>query len=261
MSLLFLETLNGENQGPFRRWLDSRSHTPRIAWYPSAGTDLRDILYLSAAYAGHLPPLSADEPSCPDLFLHTDMGAPGNVKFVTELIAFEDPRTRIRVVEWEELPRCELPMRPELVAFHEGTELSHRVFFFQLAVESRHLGEFTVPLLYVFAENAAFCALRLLPLQARITHLVQVRYGHSLGGANDSPGWLLGQLETLGVKLVVSDGCERSDFREDNATYRCYPSLRHRRADPTRWTCLRRLSRASWDGYHDVKWWQLPNAN
>lgn len=257
MSSLFLEHLNGGHSGPFRRWLDSFDRSPRIAWYPSAGADLRDLLYLHPAYRVAFPG-AHNEPAAPDLFLHTDYSLCEAPDFLERLVLHRDARTQIRVLEREELPPCELPVHSDLVAFAPNPSVAHRVVFFRLSVRSHALGVFEVPLLYIVAENAAFCAQRLLPLQARITHLVQVRYGHSLGGGLDSPGWLLSQLAALGVEVVVSDGSERRSFHPRNPSFRRFPILRGPPISPLRWTHLRRLPHSFWDGYGPVSWWRLP---
>ena len=49
MSIEFLQSLNGHNRGALRNWLDRLDHEPRIAWYPSAGEDFRDLMYLQPA--------------------------------------------------------------------------------------------------------------------------------------------------------------------------------------------------------------------
>ncbi len=259
VSLLFLEHLNANQSGPFRRWLDSCASAPRIAWYPSAGAGLRDLLYLQSGYRD-LYPGSGYEPNAPELFLHTDYSLCEAADFLDRSVLHHDPRTEIRVVSREELPRCELPIYPDLVAFGANATVTHRVIFFQVVVRSLRLGVSQVPLLYVCAENAAFCAHRLLPLQATITHLVQVRYGHSLGGGLDSPGWLLSQLDTLGVEILVSDGCERRDYRARNPTFDHFPALRSAPANPAAWNFLRRLPHASWSGYGPVSWWRLDST-
>jgi len=51
MSRKFLEMLNGDRKGPFSRFLAKAGPEPAICWYPSAGQDFRDVLYLDPAYA------------------------------------------------------------------------------------------------------------------------------------------------------------------------------------------------------------------
>lgn len=71
MSKKLLYNLNGEKTGAFRKWLDNFKGEPRIAWYPSAMEDFRDLLYLNRKYSEINPP-SNPEPPPPDIFLHTD---------------------------------------------------------------------------------------------------------------------------------------------------------------------------------------------
>jgi len=48
----FLKELNGDRKGKFAGVIRDLPDSPRIAWYPSAGVDFRDLLYLSSQYSG-----------------------------------------------------------------------------------------------------------------------------------------------------------------------------------------------------------------
>jgi hypothetical protein len=55
-TMQWLESLAFHGRGDvYRRWLGELRAPPRIAWYPAAGEDLRDLLYLSHAYAQRQP--------------------------------------------------------------------------------------------------------------------------------------------------------------------------------------------------------------
>lgn len=71
MSIEFLKSLNGHNRGALRDWIDRLDREPRIAWYPSAGEDFRDLMYLHPRFRQRSPAMQP-EPPAPDIFLHSD---------------------------------------------------------------------------------------------------------------------------------------------------------------------------------------------
>jgi hypothetical protein len=128
MSLELLNALKGQTKGAFHRYLESLHGEPRIAWYPSAGDDFRDLLYLSTAYSKWNP--VEHEPSPPDFFLHTDYFPWKSSTFCDSYNIHKDERTKvsIRDREIEELPRCDLPLDPGIVD-SDGSIATGRVIF------------------------------------------------------------------------------------------------------------------------------------
>lgn len=255
MALRLLEELNGGASGPFRRWLDRLDREPRIAWYPSAGTDFRDLMYLSPRVAEAFPS-AGPEPPPPDLFLHTDYypwSATGPLP--AGPVLHEDRHTRVSVRDLEELPRCDLPLDPELVRFPEGSDLTGRAFFLWIALRSDRLGEITAPVLYVFAENTAFWAERLLPAGARLSHLIRVRYGGGFGGSAASGVWILHTLAALGVEVFITDGHDQIQSGDAYALSR-YPALRAL-PPPLLGPPLRVVPGYLWSNHGDVSWHRL----
>lgn len=202
----FLDALNGGKRGLLSRYLRGMKATgqpPRIAWYPSAGIDMRDVLYLSPAFQQRLANQTYVAP--PELFVHTDYFPWWDSTFLDSKVIHEDERTRIQVEAIEELPRLDLPLDPEIVDFPEGSTATGRVLFMKLLVESTKLGRFTAPLIYAFAENAAFANFAL-DHHARFTHCIHVRFGGGGGGGgHSSGGWMLNILNRLGCECMISD--------------------------------------------------------
>ena len=120
----------------------------------------------------------------------------GVLDFLDRPLVHEDHGCRITVEAIQELPPPGVPFHGELVAF-DANHATGRMVFLELAVWSDRLGQFRVPVVYAFVENAAFCARCLLRGGARVSHVVQVRYGHGLGGGGrgrsgcgaSCPGW------------------------------------------------------------------------
>ena len=252
MSKSFLLELNGACEGSFKRWLASINGEPRVAWYPSAGTDFRDVLYLSKEYRS-LDPIDGDEPATPDLFLHTDYFPWSESSFLDSREVYSDEFTKITLESIEELPRCDLPLDPALVDFPRGSDATGRVVFLMLSVESKDLGSFKAPVLYVFSENTAFCAERLLSKNAKVSHLIHVRYGGGLGGGGKARGaWLLNVLQQLGCEYFLTDGTlEQSDG--DRYALEKYPSLNTAGAQAN-FSQIRQLDGRSWSNYGDISW-------
>ena len=116
MSRKLLEALNGGSRGAFRSWLDNFQGEPRIAWYPSAGEDFRDTLYLHPNFA-KLVPSTQTEPSSPDIFLHTDYFPWKYSNFLDTRRIYVDDRTSVYLKSMEELPNCNLPLDSGIVGF------------------------------------------------------------------------------------------------------------------------------------------------
>lgn len=251
MSIEFLHSLNGRNCGAFRQWLDRLDHEPRIAWYPSAGEDLRDLMYLHPGF-GELSLAAQPEPPAPSLFLHSDYFPWTSSRFLDSRWAYWDDRTCISVQAIEELPRLDLPLDPGIVHFPAGSAATGRVLFMQLEVGSDRLGSFSVPLIYAFVENAALCATRMLPHQARVSHVVHVRSGGGLGGGGYTNGvWLLQSLQRLQCEMFISDG-HLQHRSGDDRVLELFPNLagpRMELLDP-----IRTLPGASWSHHGDVSW-------
>lgn len=248
MSLKLLHELNAGATGVFSRWLANRKRAPRIAWYPSAGQDFRDLLHLNPRFA---KPITG-ETQAPELFLHTDYLALGLPLFIEGGTLYKDHRTRITITEQEELSSLQLPLDPEIVHHPAGNTWTGRVFFLNIEVRSSELGTFTAPMLYVCAENAAFCALKMLPSRARVTHVVHVRYGCGYGGGSSSGVWLLNVLRRVHCKCFLTDfHLHRSSG--DERVYQLFPSL----AGPERTDCLKEIRvtpGSRWSNHGDVSW-------
>ena len=230
MSLKFLKALNGDNQGAFcdwlRPWLQSKD-CPRIAWYPSAGGDFRDLLYLNQRYVDANFKKPNEAPQEPDIYLHTDyLYSSFNYQPLFDSIRsgtgvlFKDQFTEIEILKSEELSRCPLERAPELILDTKPHEASDRVFFLELEVRSgsrptRQLGTWKVPLLYAFVENTAFCFERLRPLDARISHIIRIRFGDGYASGT----WILPLLGRLECEVFITDECA---FNNDKYVFERY---------------------------------------
>ncbi|MDX2111562.1 MAG: hypothetical protein SFY80_15125 [Verrucomicrobiota bacterium] len=240
------------NQGPLKSWLENNQGEPRIAWYPSAGSDLRDLLNLHPGFRSLYPPQNNEpEPEAPNFFIHSDIG--GCAIFDQEMV-FHDDRTCIRVVERENLTPLNLPVHAEV---YDNTDQElHRLLFLLLEVRCNRLGTFQCPLLFAVEENAAFCA-DLLANHAHITHLVQVRYGYV-----PDPVWIRYQLRRLGVEVLITD---ESGFRAYSKQVGTVPNnipqlnifkdLNNPDIDQNAWRMIRTLPLETWYGYGPVSWY------
>ena len=260
MSRQLLEALNGTNRGPLRNWLDRHEGEPRVAWYPSAGSDWRDLVYLGPQNAGRQPGRPEDA-SEPDLFLRTDFRVNPRSRWLEQDVLYQDASTEIRVLVREELPRCRLPLDWELVCLEPSPADYGRVVFMEVAVRSRIAGDYTVLVVYAVSENTAFCAHRLKPCAARISHLVAVCYGHLEGGSRADPAWLQSVMPWLGVETLISDTLPTYGVANEEKVFRMFPELMsvehlgfEERYDLR---LLHTFDGAEWSGYETVRWWRL----
>lgn len=254
MSKELLLNLNGNKKGEFYKWLDDFKGEPRIAWYPSAGEDFRDLLYLHPDYA-ELNKASGPEPQAPNLFLHTDYFPWGTSTFLDTRTIHLDDRTSVTLTSIEELPSCDLPLDDQIVDFPKGSAATGRVLFMQLEVHSDKLGSFTCPVLYAFVENGAFCSKVALPANAVFSHVMHIRYGGGLGGGKASGMWLENVLKGLGCECYVTDG-RRNIQSGDERTWTLYPELAPIENKPELKT-IRSLPGRSWSEYSAEVQWQI----
>lgn len=256
MSKAFLYAINQNRDGRLKKWLDDFKGEPQIAWYPSAGTDFRDLLYLGSAFAKLSPaPPYLEEPPPPDFFLHTDYFPWSGSTFMNSPVLYHDAHTTIIAREFEELGRMDLPLDPKILHFPKGSVATGRVVFLEIEARSDALGTFHYPLLYAFVENAAFCAQKAIPLQARFSHIVHVRYGGGCGGGGNSTGiWLLNVLERLGCSLYITDdhgGIQSGDER----VYQRWLNEINRNRRPCHLSKVRTIASHRWSGHGDVSWY------
>jgi hypothetical protein len=256
MSIELLYHLNGENRGAFYDWLQSQSDAPRIAWYPSAGSDYRDLLYLSEQYATK-DPAGAEEPAAPTFFIHTDHGSFFDEQAFSSAELYKDYRTTVEVKTLEELPRCVIDPACGIVDASRDDSLTGRVVFMEIEVRSRALGLIKAPVVYAFCENEGFCAKVLLPLKSKISHIVQVRYGAGMGSGGWAAGiWLWNVMERLGSEVYVGDGDRRRESG-DLVAYERYPDLRGSERQVLN-VEIRRLHTKGWhrpwDGFGEIRW-------
>ncbi len=256
MSRELLYSLAGSRSSLLSHWLEKNPENPRIAWYPSAGSDVQDLLFLHPKYREINAPRGF-EPASPSFFLHTDYSMLENPHFFDTIQLYSDAYTDIVVTEIEELPRLQLPVYADLVVFPKESEATHRVVFLIASVKCHRLGEFQYPILYVFSENAAFCAKCLRPWKARISHIVQVDYGNL--GLLSAPSWIPYQFQRLEVEAFITDWFPPrpyfypSHYAEDTVFYR-FPTLKAPKPNSSSWKKIRTLPGGLWHGRRQVSW-------
>jgi len=246
-----LNDLNGNKNGLLNEFIKNCKADPRIAWYPSSGTDFRGLMYLSAEYE-RIKPSSKAAPVPPDFFLFTDYFPWEGSTFLDSKEVFNDGHTHITVEEFEKLPSLNLSYHyPEIVEFK--SKIYNTCVFLKIKIESDKLGVIRYPVLYAFVENEAFFMEKLLPLKAKITHIIHVRYGGDCGGGGHASGiWLLNVLKTLGTELFISDTSIFGDYWAggDAAFLKYCPSVN--KEDKPKLTKIKTIPSESWSDYGDV---------
>lgn len=252
MSRELLENLNGNKTGQFHQWLNYFEGEPRIAWYPSSGTDFRDLLYLHSEFSIQNPASKSDLPA-PDIFLHTDYFPWKSSTFLDTPEIYRDKKTSVTVKSIEELDRCDFPLDDQMVDFEEGSVATGRVLFLEVEVFSTVLGNYSYPVVYAFVDNASFCAEKMLPLHAHCSHIVHIRFGGGLGGGGKSTGvWLLNVLQKLHCEVFVTDSMYGHGHGDDRI-YELYPELSGIE-DVIQLDQIRKIDGELWSNYGDVSW-------
>ena len=252
MSKQLLYDLNGTNKGKFRKYLDDFHGEPRIAWYPSSGTDFRPLLYISSGFSKKSPP-NLPEPGPPDIFLFTDYFPWTTSDFLDSYQIYKDDRTEISANIIEELPGLSMTLDEQIVDFPEGSLATGHVVFLEVKINSSVLGDYTCPVIYAFVENASFCANKILPLHGKISHVIHVRFGGGCGGGGKSTGiWLLNILRQVNCEVFIHDSAFEMQAGDEFAM-RQYPSLAGSCHLPES-KCIRVLPGKSWSDYGVVSW-------
>jgi len=223
MSKELLYRLNGNKNGILKEYLDSIKEPLNIARYPSAGEDFRPMLYLSHKY---FEPAPIPETIFPNFFIYSDYFPWTGTTFLDTPTIYEDRKTKVEVLDIEELPRLNWRLDSDIVYFRHGSVATGRVLFLKIKITSMQLGELQYPLIYAFVENEQFCSKILLPMNCSISHIIHVRYGGGLGGGGIASGaWLLNVLKRLNCKVYITDG-EYTPSSGDEAAYIKYENLR-----------------------------------
>lgn len=207
MNRELLINLNGNKTGQLKKFLDNFEGEPRIAWYPSAGEDFRPLLYLHPKFS-NLNRGIRQEPQTPDLFIFTDYFPWKSSKFLDSNKIYSSSKTRVIIEHIEELPNLNLlPLEKELVHSQTGSQVTDKAVFLKIKIESNALGSISYPVIYAFTVNETFYCKKLIPFNAKISHIIHVRYGGGLGGGGFAKGaWLLNVLGKLHTELFITDG-------------------------------------------------------
>lgn len=211
MSTQFLRLLDNRRGVNYSAFVSSMKDEARIAWYPSAGTDFRTLFYLNNAFLGSSPAIEGEDPKEPDIFLYTDYALNDNA---FEKILFhggnpvihDDGRAKVTLSNIENLGRIDFESYPDYRLTEENKHFFNRVFYFNATIESADFGSITKPILYIFCCNEQICSEILLPVNAKISHIIHVRYGHGFGGGNSSGHWIQHVLYPLQCEIYIHDG-------------------------------------------------------
>lgn len=210
-----------------------------IVWYPSACRDIQSMVSLSFEV---LMRYGIRKEEIPDCFIFTDYDTQAryndNGKFVLDLerdenqvtFGYQNTTRNALACNVRELDRIRIPFYQHLVQGPRD-EYYGRVFVSDILIEHPEFGKIITKLIYVVAENTAFCFDYLLRNNINIKYLVLSRYGHGFGGGFSSGLYMYHVLRELGVKYFASDMSEedRGDVAYDYLTpeqRRTYPILR-----------------------------------
>lgn len=185
----------------------------RAAWYPSAGTDFRDLIFLSGEY----PEIDI----APELFIHTDSD-PG-FEFADKQVVYEDDHTCVTLTKEREFDR--LPVPALQFADFSDRKNAGRIALFQAEIESDRFGTLTRKLIYAVCENEWFAANLLVPNRVPVETVCHIRYGSGFGGARNSGAWLLHTLKILHARNYVSDPAGAKTDDTVQGVWKSFPQL------------------------------------
>jgi len=202
-----------------------------LCWYPSAGTDFRELLYLSPEYE-KITDLKIEQK--PDGFILTDYWVMEYYPKLEESLIgptelFNDGRTVITALNGKELSRLSLPFYNELISFEQSSDYG-RVFSFDVKIYSDILGEINTHVIYAIVENTSFAIDFLLKHKINVYSIIHVRYGHMLGGGRSNGMYIKRLLTDLNTHYFISD--MNYDSNIDSEALSVYRKTLKLRTDP-----------------------------
>lgn len=201
-----------------------------ICWYPSAGSDLRPLLYLSRPFYDKHEELAGETAPLPDLFILTDYqmdhyedyshqsyfwrNSFDKIKDKTLKkgdILFSDHNTTFTTDKAVYFCIDDIDVNKELICFdippYYGQGCLMTINVDSHDSPTKKLGQWKTAVIYLYAENTAFAKNILLQNGVNIDYIVRVRYGGGFGGSNGTFGhWLFYLADQLKVKYYIS-GC------------------------------------------------------
>jgi hypothetical protein len=257
MSTQFLRLLDSQRGVNYSAFLSSLENDARIAWYPSGGTDFRALFYLDNAFLMTSPTIEVEDPKEPDIFLYTDYALIDNTfeKILFHggsLVIHDDGRAKVTLSNIEDLGRIDFESYPDYRLTEENKHFFNRVFFFNATIESADFGSITKPILYAFCCNEQICSELLLPVNAKISHIVHVRYGHGFGGGNSSGHWIQHVLNSLQCEMYIHDGL--SHYYENEHKIISYYSERIPQDPLSILTTIREIDGRGWSNSTRIIW-------
>lgn len=199
-----------------------------VCWYPSAGSDLRPLLYLSEPFYKKHEELANEATTFPDLFILTDYYMKDYMDYSFTVfpyicsfdklhnrtlnngdIIFQDNRTTLTVNNIKEIVVNNVAAKMDLIS-QRISPVYGQGYYMTIKIDShgtptKKLGTWETDVIYLYSENTAFAKEILIRNKIDIDYIVRVRYGGAFGGSRKTFGsWLFQLAEQLNVKYYVS---------------------------------------------------------
>jgi hypothetical protein len=201
----------------------------RILWYPSAGSDYRDIL---ETMPERLRLHGMSEPG-PNIFCHTDYTPLlSRITPLTEPdkfseVLFSDENTLIIVLEQHPVNirngiDIHYAVNRDHITFYDAIQPEPRISLLKILASSAQLGETTVHLLYFFFENHNFMHEVVLKHGLKVPFFVKVREGCGFGGCRKCISSFYPHLADAGVKYLLIDAevhFDKNDWKPGPADF------------------------------------------
>ncbi|MGZ2371718.1 DUF7663 domain-containing protein [Ancylomarina sp. YFZ004] len=255
MSIQLLEDLNGNNNGKLKQLINQLKNEPepRLCWYPSGERDFRPLMYLHPLLRP-LENVDGRRPAPPDIYIYTGYFPNQSSGFLDTAKLYDDGRTVITVESIEELPKLDIALHPEISEDSIHSPATNRVFFMTIKIKCNRLGEITYPLIYAFANNIAFCAERLIPNNALISHIIHIKHNDCFRGGGKATGrWILNVLKILKCECFISFNKYQEGI-EDEIVNRHYPILAND-TDLAQLEPITPSAKAGWGSLGIVSWY------
>lgn len=186
-----------------------------ICWYPSAGTDLHGMLYLTPQY---LKTQGWEEKQLPDCFIFTDCDDWAVKGFLKNgsinAVLHQDKRTSIVAENLELAGELKLPYDERLILL-PSKDMFGSVFYSRIKIQSNVFGEWETDFFYIITENTAFATQFLIPNSIHVDYVTRIRYGGGFGGSFVSGEHIRLLLNALHTRYFICDSGRLEYFPRD----------------------------------------------
>ena len=266
-----LDMLKGENSEAEKKLQALKKRIggdERLCWYPSAGSDFRDLfefsfkkgfrygvtelpnLFVHTDYWGEIAKFEVNTPKIKDYEIVDLIGERSrDYNLFPPDIAFKY-KNRVTIKDIRRLKlKDNINIHLDLsrgATFRDVDYSEPEILLMEVEIKTKSYGIINAPVLFMYYENINFLEEFLLKHRVKITHMVKVREGCGCGGCSMSISFVYPFLPYLGVKYLYADW----EIHFDPSNHSFYYELLSKYNIPLKYFILKTLKiNRNWSDY------------